>query len=501
MATPGEGEFRAASLPSFRVGVFSVGGGSLIGILVLMVEAIIIARTLTISDLGIYAFLLASLGFLVVVADFGFTTAATQYVAGSRRYQQDRIVNSLTILRLVAILGVSVLTWFASGTAAQMMNAPEVATLFAFMPIVLLFASLDELQDSLLRAFHRYKNIAIAQILRGALRLVLSSLFLLALKWGLAGLMVSWAVSFAASAAYQWRSVPVRRGWWFRWNTVKPILRFGIPVQVNRYLWFAFGRVQTFVLAVLVGPVGVALYAVASRLPEGLQRLFLSYDAIYHPTLVSHFERHDRGAAEGIIGRSLSLFNFVTISLVWTGVLFGKDLIVLFFGDRYVDAATAFVVILIGLSLSSSANLLGYALTAYGRPEKSLIVNCLRAVISLTAGILLIHRFGFVGAAYATVLSIAASMPVALWYFHRERLPTLISIHMRHFMFLAGCGAALFLLPVMGIGVRAIMLLVFPFAAMALSLISIDDFSLVVPDHLLRRARLSGRALTHQDGA
>lgn len=496
-----EADSQSNSVPSFHLGVFTVGGGSLISLLVLLVEAVIIARILSVADLGIYALLLASLGFLVIVVDFGFKTSATQFIASSPAYQQDRIVNGVTIIRLVAIAGISLLIWLVSATASRLMNAPDLAGLLLFMPVVLLFASLDELQDSLLRGFRRYKHIAAARVLRGTLRLTLSSLVLLAFGWGLMGLMISWAVSFAASAAFQWHAVPVRRKWWFRWSTVQPILRFGIPVQLNRYLWFAFGRVHTIILAALAGPVGVAFYAVAARLPEGLQRLFLSYDAIYHPTLVSHFERKEREEAATIIRRSLRLFNFVTIFFVWGAVLFGEDLIELLFGERYAGAAHAFVIMLIALSLSSSANLLGYALTAHGRPEKSLVVNCLRAAVSLTAGILLIRQFGFVGAAYATALSILVSVPLAWWYLHRERLPALVPIHAKQILLLAACAAALFLLPSVAFGMRVILLLMFPLVAAILSLLSFEDLSLVIPDRFLERARLRVRVFSHQDGA
>jgi len=496
-----EADSHSAGVPSFRLGVFSVGAGSLISILVLLVEAVIIARILSVADLGIYAFLLASLGFLVIVVDFGFRTSATQYIASSPPYQQDRIVNSLTIMRLVAIAGISVLIWLASATVSGLLNARDLLGLFLFMPVVLLFASLDELQDSFLRGFSRYKHIAAARILRGVLRLALSSLMLLALGWGLMGLMISWAVSFAASAAFQWLAVPARRRWWFRWSTVKPILRFGVPLQLNRYLWFAFSRAHTFILAALAGPVGVAFLAVATRLPDGLQRLFLSYDAIYHPTLVRHFQLQEREAATAIIGRSLRLFNFVTIFLVWGAVLFGGDLIIALFGDRYAGAAPTLVVLLIALSLSSSANLLGYALTAHGRPQKSLIVNCLRSAISLGAGILLIGQYGFVGAAYAMTLSILVSAPLAWWYLQREQLPAYVPIHARQILLLAACVAALFFLPPVAIGMRIVMLLMFPLVAAIFSLLLFEDLSLIIPDKLLERARPRVRVFSRQDGA
>ena len=484
----GAADLQSPGAPSFRRGVFSVGGGALINVFVLMIEAVIIARVLSIADLGVYAFFQASLTFLVIVVDFGFKTASTQFIASTPAYQQERIVNALTTLRLLVIGAVSLLVLLAAASASRLFNAPRLEDLLVFMPIVLLFASMDELQSSLLKGFRLYKHVAVANALRGMLRLMISSAVLLVLGWGLSGLIVSWVVSYGVSAAFQWRAVPVRRKLWFRWKQIKPILRFGVPLQLIRYLWFAFARIHTFLLAVLVGPVGVAFYEVATKLPQGLVRVSQAFDGVYHPTLVGHFARQEREKAAILIRRSLRLFNFVTVFLALGAVLFGRELIALLFGDKYVQAAPAFAVMVIAISLSSSSNLLGYALTAHGYPGKSLTVNSVRAITSLGFGVLLIPQIGFLGAAYATALAQLISAPLAWWYLHQAGLPAFLGIHLRQIVLLGACFAALILLPPPQITARLGLLVIFPVVAVAFSIVSKDDFALVLPEKLLQRA-------------
>jgi O-antigen/teichoic acid export membrane protein len=459
----------------------------MVTILVLLVEAVIIARTLSVGDLGLFAFFQASLALLIIVVDLGFKTSAAQLIARRTGPLQERATNGLMTIRFAAIGGISVLILLARVPLSRLFNAPGAAELFLLMPLVLLFASLDELEGSLLRGFGYFQRVAAANILRGASRLVISSLVLLVLGWGLTGLIVSWMVSYAASFAFQWIAVPVRRRLWFRWSWARPVIRFSFPLQVTRYLWFGVARTQTLILALLVGPIAVAFYEVAARIPQGFHGLLQALYAVYHPTVARHFSRHETQAASMLIRRSLRLFYLATILTAWGAVLFGEDIIVVLFGAQYEAATPAFVVLMLALSLSASADLFGYAITGLGRTGRSMSVNALRAAASVGGGFLLVPYFGFIGAAISIALAQLISAPLAWLHLHREGLPTFLGIHMRQLLLVAACVVGMILLPPLGIASRVILFLIFAVLAAAFLSISRHDFALVLPEKLLQR--------------
>ena len=473
---------------SFSLGVLSLGGASILTIVVLMLEAVIIARTLSIVDLALFAVFQATLALLVIVVDFGFRTSATQLIARRRGFLQERTTNGLTTIRFAVLLGAAIIILVVGVPIAGLLNAPRMAELLVFMPVVLIFASLDELQGSLLRGFGRYQRVAAATVLRGVLRLIISALVLLVLGWGIKGLIVSWVVSFAAATAYQWYGVPIQRRLWFRWRWARSVLRFGTPLQLIRYLWFATARMQTFILALLAGPIGIAFYEIAARLPRGLQRVSQSLYSVYHPTLAKLFAGQETQAASALIKRSLRLYYFFTIVAAWGAVLFGKELITLFFGAQYEGATPALTVLLLGLSLSASADLYGYALTGLGRPEKSLKVNLLRATASVSGGVLLIPSLGFIGAAIAVALAQLICAPLAWAYFRGEGLAVHLGIHLRQMLLVSACVAAMILLPSLGYAPRIILLVIYALVAAAVLSVSRHDLALVLPEQLLQRA-------------
>jgi O-antigen/teichoic acid export membrane protein len=253
-------------------------------------------------------------------------------------------------------------------------------------------------------------------------------------------------------------------------------------------------RVDTFVLSALTGPAGVAFYDVAGRLPQGIIRLSDAYYAVYHPSLSARLARHERIAAQHLIEQSLRVFSFGLLFLTWGAILFGRDLIVLLFKARYADAAPAMVVMLLALSLATSINLLGYALTASSQPGKSFRVNLLRSSVSLGGDFLLIPILGFIGAAYATLLSQLAAAPLAWWYMRRQRLPAHGAVHLRQYVAAALLYAAFLWLPPLGAGLRLLLLAAFPIVAVTLGVIRPSDVTLLVPERFLPWLRLAAPA-------
>jgi O-antigen/teichoic acid export membrane protein len=424
----------------------------------------------------------------------GFRTTAAQFLAAETDAQsRASLVSSLLLLRLLLVALASGVVLVAGPYVAAAFDIPALAGLLAYLPVILALSSLDELLSGMLQGYHKYRAIALAQITRSGLRLALSAFVLLVLNGGLTALAITWIASYGASAALQFFALPGPRPLRIDWALAKRALQFGMPLQATRYLWFAMHRIDTFVLSALTGPTGVAFYDIAGRLPQGLIRLSEAYYAVYHPSLSTRFARHERAAASQLIEQSLRLFSFGLLFLTWGAILFGEDLIVLLFLPRYAAAAPAFVIILLALSLATTINLLGYALTASGQPGKSFAVNLLRSSVSLGGDFLLIPLLGFIGAAYATLTAQLVAAPLAWWFLRRQRLPAFGVVHARQYVAAALLYAAFLWLPPLGVGVKLALLAAFPVLALALGLVRPGDLSLLIPERYLPWVRFTAQ--------
>lgn len=454
----------------------------------LFLEAVLVARALPLEDMGVYAFFQAALALLTIGVDLGFRTTAAQLLAAEPdSAQRARLTNSLLAARLLLVAALAGPLWLSSLGLPGWLGMPRLASVLPFLPVVLLLASLDELLGGLLQGFHQYRATATSQVLRSVLRLGLTALILFALRQGLAALAVSWIVSYAMSVLQQYTALPVRRRFSLHWPTVRHVIHFGLPLQATRYLWFGMQRIDTFVLTALTGPTGVALYEVAGRLPQGLQRFAEAYFAVYHPSLASRFGRGDRAGGARLIDQSMRLFTTATLLGSWVVLLYGPGVVTLLFGERYASAGPAFVVMTLTFALGSSVNLLGFALTADTRPGDSFKINLLRSAVSLGADFLLIPYFGFIGAAYATLVSQVVTLPLAWWYLRRRGLPAHGWLFVRQVGLAAAMLAAQPWLLVLAWPARLALLFLGPLVARMLGLFRPSDLALVIPAKWLGR--------------
>src|SRR5439155_1293775 len=81
------------------------------------------------------------------------------------------------------------------------------------------------------------------------------------------------------------------------------------------------------------------------------------------------------------------------------------------FTSKFGVAAPAFALLMISLYMTVVVNVLGYTLTAGGRPQSSLVVTLVRTGVSAIGDLLLIPSIGVVGSAWAAVAGSFASNP------------------------------------------------------------------------------------------
>ena len=349
---------------------------AIVNMTLLFIETTLAARLVTTDAFGFYVLVVAVVNFFMMAVDFGAKTAVTQLIARDDGPGRTRIVNSAIAFRIIVIGCIWVCLVLSRDLLAPLDWARDVMPYLGQVPLMVLVASMDQLLFGMLQGFHAYGPLATAQIIRSILRLVLTMLFLGPLGLGVEGLLYSWTLSFGASAAYQYWALPVAKRWSFERVTLAELLRFGAPLQFAGFLWFIFGRIQTFILGAWSGPSSVAYFAVAARIPEALQQVAESYMAVYFPRMTALLAGGQRADASRMLDASLRLVSFGAAALALGGVLLSEAIIELLFSSRYAASAPAFSVLMVALHMILVVNLLGYTLTSAGHPQRSLVVRC-----------------------------------------------------------------------------------------------------------------------------
>jgi O-antigen/teichoic acid export membrane protein len=477
----------AARPRQFRRGLLMTASSTGIVVVSLFAETMIAARALSTTDYGIYVLMLAVVYFFVTAVDFGFKAAVTQMIASSDRDEQVALANMAILARVVVVALVALVIWLVRDVLLLFDTTGSLLRMAFYVPVMLAVLSFDELLLSILQGFQVYQRLAIAQVTRTLLRLILSATFLLVLHEGVQGLIYSWIIAYGLGVIYEFFAVPIPKRIVFRKTLFVDLLRFGLPLQGNRFLWFLFDRIDVLLLGTLAGPMGVAYYSVANKVPDALQRLADSFIAVYYPTVSALLSTKRNLQAHWYLNHSLRLVAFLTALATLVAVVFGKEIVLLLFSDKYLIAVPAFGLLMLAFHLMLTVNLLGYTLTAAKHPGKSLGANVLLTSTQVIGNWFLIPFLDFLGPAVVGNLSACLNMPLNIWLLRRIGIRVAASSIVKQTGLLLIFGGLTWWLQPQSFVLRIGIVLVYLAACVLLNTISVEDLSLIVPEKILRR--------------
>ena len=471
----------------FNQGVFFTGAGTSFNVAFIFLETVVAVRLLDTESYGLFVLLVAVVNFLVMASDFGIATAIVKLVASSDGQRQSSLANSIVLFRLAVVAGVALMIWLAQpifGLVDTLAGLPDYAI---YIPMMLLFTSFDELLFNMLQGFRIYRQVAIAQSLRGVLRLALTLLFLVALKAGVVGLIYSWTISFAASALYAWWALPVKKYWTWQPALLKETLGFGAPLTITRFLWFAFNHLHVLLLGALAGPASVALYSVATRIPTVLERFSQAYISVFFPTMSALLAEGKREQANRVLDRSLRLVSFATALLAVVVAVFNQEIVNLIFSERYAAVGSALALLMMAFQMIFIISILGYTLTAAGYPGLALRESAARTMLTMLGDIILIPLMGFIGPVVAVLFGGYATNPLMVAFLRRSGIPVNVKSYAKQIVTLIACVLLFALLQPAHIIYKLSIIALFVALSVSFSTVSARDFSLVLPEGLARQ--------------
>jgi O-antigen/teichoic acid export membrane protein len=473
----------------FRRGVFFTSTGTVITIISLFLETMIAVRMLSTESYGLYVLLIAVVSFFVTIVDFGCKATITQFIARSDPSQKAALVYSTLIFRLFVLAVVSIFIWLAGNLIIYLDPSGKLAQFSIYIPVMLIAASLDELLLAELQGFQTFRQMAIAEIIRSIFRLLLTSVFLVVLHLGVMSLIYSWIISFVLSTLYKYFSLPIPKKILWQLSQLKSLLRFGIPLQVDRILWYLSNRADVLLLGIFVGPVGVAFYNIAVTIPNTLIRLAQSYVSVFYPTMAALIADGKRKQAIWMLDHSLRLCSFAGALTALVTVVFSSQIITLLFSEKYKSSSLAFSLLMIAFHMTFLITLTGYTLTAAGYPKRSLGQTSVNVILTILVDLILIPLIGFIGPAYSQVISTYTANTVSIWLLKRSDIQLTVTHFIKQTVLL-WIGVALFwwITPdgyILGLAI----IVAYIILNVLLATISFEDFKLMLPDNVISRLK------------
>ena len=479
-------------LSQFMRGIFSTGFGRVMNLGLGMLSLMLVVRHISAEAYGAFVLIRVIYTFIAEASNFGLTLVLPKYLASSEDVQHKfRLINTIIYFRIVTILVFGLLILLVRIELAALFGfSPLLQAVFIYVPILFALDSLARTLSSILQGLFHFKILGVVTAVSATANFIATIVFVFALDLGIIGLIYAILLSNSIMIilAYAAAQINDKRG--IKLPILKEMLMFGFPLQMQYMLGFVFTRLDTLVIGSFLGTAGIAFYEVARKLPDSFMDLFDSFRFVYFPFIAKFHAGGEREKMAKLLNNSIRVFSFLISFGTLVAVLFGREIISMMFSAQYLPSYYAFVVLMFGLNLSVLDNILGYSLVAIGEPNKPLIVNLVRAVISLFLNLVIIPTFGFIGASVVAVVSNLIAAPLDLYFLLKRQVRAEISPFLKPVILAGGYGVLFLLLGTILLPVKILFVFLFILTCLMASVVTREDVRLMLAEARSVRNRL-----------
>jgi O-antigen/teichoic acid export membrane protein len=357
------------------------------------------------------------------VLDLGYGGAMVKFVAEYRAKRDPKAINEILSTLFVVFAAAGLAAWLAAAFIAWHLDqwfglAPDQA---ATGRTVLLLISAQvavgfgfSVFGAVINGFQRYdlNNVVgtLSSLVAAAVNLIV-----LSLGFGLVTLVASTTVvrlaTFLIYRANAYRVFPElqSRPTLFRRARLKEATGFSVFILLLDWSAKVNYSVDALVVGAIIGTTAVAVWTVAQRLAEAVQRLTNQLNEVLFPVVVDSDagNRGDRLAQILVQGTRLSVATVLPAACA-LGLL-ADPLVTAWVGEGYEEAVQVTVLLAAAVAIRVGAATASTVLKGAGQHRLLAISNVLTAVANLGLSIVLARRWGLTGVAVGTLVPVATT--------------------------------------------------------------------------------------------
>jgi O-antigen/teichoic acid export membrane protein/O-antigen ligase len=200
----------------------------------------------------------------------------------------------------------------------------------------------------------------------------------------------------------------------------------GLPMMGHNMLTLLSGQVDILLLMMMVGPLDVGIFALASRVTDPLISLALAYVNGVYPLLCRRFE-DGRESFARVFHEATRILAQIIIPLAFLVCLEAKWIVALLGGQQFADAVVAVQLLMWAMVATFFNQLCERACMAANLERRIPLVTITASLLNLAANLILIPRLQVAGAGIAAIMSefIGLCLFTALLKAHINLLPTI----------------------------------------------------------------------------
>jgi O-antigen/teichoic acid export membrane protein len=369
----------------------------------------LIVRGLGTAGYGVWAQVLAFVGFVGAIVSWNLHHPLVQSIAADRK-SAARTYATLTLATVVfAALGTIAVAPFTGFTSRLMLGDANIERYLLLALLLALFNNVRQMNLSVYRALGRFTARGVVD-LGGAVIELGAIAAVLGLGHGLSAVLAVMVACGGLVAIVGSLHAGTLTGWARpAWPVLREALRYSTPLMPGVLSLWILDRGDRFVVGHYLGAVGVARYSAAYAVGFLLLHALAPLQMTLLPRVAELWDR-DRALAARYIVTSNRAFVALAIPYVAATYFVAPALLVELANDEIASqSASTSTLVAVGIAFYGIGNMQAQAFYAARRTSVIGFIWALAALLNVGLNFLLVPRLGVAGAALATAVSYAAT--------------------------------------------------------------------------------------------
>lgn len=255
------------------------------------------------------------------------------------------------------------------------------------------------------RGIGRTLDYAISCIITGACTVILNVLFIVFLKLGAMGMILSMALANGLGALYLFIRLKLYKQINFKLKDIKLIkemYKYSIPLVPNGVSWWIVNASDRTIISFVIGASANGIYAISNKFPTILSSLLGIFNLSWSESAALHIDSPDRDKFfSDVINTIVKLFTSLGALMIACMPFIFPVLI----NSKYSEA-TKYIPILVLATVCNVAICLYTGIYIAKKMTKQVAsTTIMGAVINILVNLLFIKRFGLYAASFSTLIS------------------------------------------------------------------------------------------------
>ncbi len=402
--------------PRFQLGIVAVVIIQGAGYVAALGWNLFLARGVSVELFGHFTFCYTIMTVLQLVIGMGCGQTIVRHLSSdnARKYGQGRTLRMAIVVPYLVFLALILLVWAVSPPSGDVFRHINAANLVHVL-IASLSQSILVVGASYLQARRRPAvAVALNPALPSVLMLIAFVVMLHSSTPDIGDLLraMAWLFAVPAFGVSAWLISIRDRGVGDREATGAPtvgkLLAFGSKAMLISLVYMGITNLDRLMLGFLTDPGELGLYGVAARFVGMIYLVVYLLPPLVGPIYAASLQNRT-SIAKNAYEASTVIVTTVVLLMALVLVFDGRELLVLFAGERYGAASEILMVLTLSIFLVAATGNNGLMLQMGGRENIELIMSLGTFALNLVLNLVLIPRHGGLGAAYATAASLLVS--------------------------------------------------------------------------------------------